>query len=501
MKRTATTLVLLAGFGGGCVSPESQAQRQPPQQGGGFGTVTRGKEVGGLQGPGGEPVMAVRGAAPWGAPSGVQQAGGNTLVGEAGVIRPVSGFGPSRITSNEGCTNCSVPGIGGNILRGGLGSNIRSGSSGGGNYGPPPGYEGGYGPPPGGAGGYGPPPGSGGGYGPPPGYRGRGGYGSPPGGGPGGPPPGYGPGGGLPPGYGAAGPYGPQMPNMPNTGIVPVPGQGPPGAVAALGAYTGTGGGMGMGRPGLPNGRSSINFTGPAGMKVTWQLPDGTFNDEASALTAPKEYNFLQASVYRLRLTSILPDHPGKSFYPTLEVAQGNPKTLVFLSHSSVPLTFSADDFAQAKAGNLVVKVVYLPDPINQDFNTVLGAEEVVSTRLEPGADPVAEAQRRGTILAIIRMGNIDLENRVSPAMTAPPPGAPMMPGPMPGPGPLVPVPTPMPKNKVGADLPLNPPGTATVRPPTALPPLPSSVPTDLPLAPLGPLPPVAPGPMAPPLK
>ena len=260
-----------------------------------------------------------------------------------------------------------------------------------------------------------------------------------------------------------------------------------------------------MARPGMANGRSSINFTGPAGMKVTWQLPDGSFNDEANALTAPKEYNFLQGQVYRLRLTSILPDHPGKSFYPTLEVAPANPKSLTFLAHSSVPITFSPDDFAQARAGNLVVKVVYLPDPANQDFSTVVGAEEVVSTRLEPGADPVAEAQRRGTILAVIRMGNIDLENRVSPAMTAPPPG--MMPvpgGPLPGPRPVPPKTSGL-DAPLGPSLPLaltspigtNPPGTATVRPPAALPPLPPSVPTDLPPAPLGPLAPLAPGPKA----
>jgi hypothetical protein len=317
------------------------------------------------------------------------------------------------------------------------------------------------------------------------------------------------------------------MPVIPNHGILPVPSMGSPGAVAAgpnalMPGMTGPG----MGRVAMSNGRSSINFTGPAGMKVTWQLPDGSFNDEANALTAPKEYNFLQAQVYRLRLTSILPDHPGRSFYPTLEVAPASPKTLTFLAHSSVPITFSADDFAQAKAGNLVVKVVYLPDPANQDFN--IGAEEVVSTRLEPGADPVAEAQRRGTILAVIRMGNIDLENRVSPAMTAPPPGAVpygpppgagpgMLSGPRPLSGPVPSAPTApsfMPKtgSKDGI-APANPPGTATVKspaaPPAPLPPappgpvspdappaavLPPSAPTDLPLAPIVPLAPVAPG-------
>jgi hypothetical protein len=162
--------------------------------------------------------------------------------------------------------------------------------------------------------------------------------------------------------------------------------------------------------------RSSINFTGPAGMKVTCQLPDGSFKDK-DALTTHKEYNFAHGQVYRLRLSNILPDHPGKSFYPTLEVAPATPRTDTFLKHSSVPVNFSADDFAQVKAGNLVVKVIYLPNPSNQDFSTIIGPEEVVSVRLEPGADPVAEAQRRGTILAIIRLGNVDLENRAAPAL------------------------------------------------------------------------------------
>lgn len=412
MKRTAKALVLLAGLGGGgCATSDQQARgpQQQPQPVGGFGTVTRGKQVDSMQGPMGEPVMATayRGATP----GGVKQAGGpNALIGASGVIRPAGGMTPASAN-----TVAMVPGAGGNVIRQ---ANFDA-------------FAGGF-------------------------------------------------------GAGASGPHGPQLPHQ---GIVPVPSMGPPGAVAAFGAMTG-----GMMRPPMVNGRSSINFTGPAGMKVTWQMPDGSFNDESGALTAPKEYNFLQGQVYRLRLTSILPDHPGRSFYPTLEVAPANPKSLTFLAHSSVPITFGPDDFAQARAGNLVVKVIYLPDPINQDFSTVVGAEEVVSTRLEPGADPVAEAQRRGTVLAVIRMGNIDLENRVSPAMTAPPPG--LIPLPPPGflPGGPVPVPV-QPKGKgekLSADGPLapvaptNPPGTASVRTPGALPALPLA-PTDKPPAPVAP--------------
>jgi hypothetical protein len=360
MKRTATTLALLAGFGGGCMSTDTS--KEPTV---GFGTVSRGKQVPGVIGPGGEPVMAARGAMP--GSSSVVQAGG-MMKGESTVKQ--AGF--SHQSAAAECDGCAhVPGAHGSMFgphfskHGGYVSN---------------GVAGGYG---GGMGGY-------------------------------------------------AG------------GIFPVPGQGAPGAVAAVGALVP---GMG-GAAAMAPGRTSIKFTGPAGMKITWQLPTGDFNPEAAGLTAPKEYNFLQGQVYRLRLTQVLPNHPGKSFYPTLEISPANPKTLTFLAHSSVPLTFTNEDFDQAVAGNLVVKVIYLPDRDNQDFASIAGAEELVSTRLAPGDDPVAEAQRRGTILAIVRLGNIDLENRASPAMNAPPPGGPMVlpPGMMPpGPG-APPKPLPVPK-------------------------------------------------------
>jgi hypothetical protein len=38
------------------------------------------------------------------------------------------------------------------------------------------------------------------------------------------------------------------------------------------------------------------------------------------------------------------------------------------------------------------------------------GVSELVSTRLDPGVDPIAEADRRGSILAILRIGNLDLQ-------------------------------------------------------------------------------------------
>lgn len=166
----------------------------------------------------------------------------------------------------------------------------------------------------------------------------------------------------------------------------------------------------------IPTGRTTIFFL-PAALKVTTQLADGSFDTDVDLRSDWKEYRVPQSTVYRLRLKRALPDESVQTFYPTLEVAPATKKSAVFLQQSRVSISFTDDDFAQAKKGQLVVKVIYLPDPSEKDFSTIVDAEEINSTRLEAGVDPVAEAQKRGTILAIIRMGNIDLENRLSPVI------------------------------------------------------------------------------------
>lgn len=355
MKRTATTLALMAGFAGGCMSPEKQKVQQEPPTSGSFNRVSHSQPIPGVVGPTGEPVaFGARGATPGDVP-------GTAKVGGGTGVEPVGHFFHKK---DEGCSDCAhVP-----SLHKYGGQKHQFGQNG--------------------------------------------------------------------------AMYNTGAPNPP--GILPVPGMGPPGAVAAVGAINP----MMMQQP--SNQRSSVKFVGPAGMRIGWQLPGGQFTDEANALTAPAAYNFLQSQVYRLRLSSLLPNYPGKVFYPTLEIVAANPKTLRFLAHTTVPIGFTNEDFDQALAGNMVVKVIYLPDREFADFATVAGAEEIVSTRLDPGADPIAEAQRRGSILAIVTLGNIDLENRFSPQMNQPstygpaiaPPGA--LPGPAPGPG-LMPGPGPMP--------------------------------------------------------
>jgi len=220
-------------------------------------------------------------------------------------------------------------------------------------------------------------------------------------------------------------------------GITPVPANAPPGAVPAIGALPPFAPRM------LSNMRTEVRFGDPAGMKVTWYGPNA-FNDVP--LETPARYNFLQGGVYRLKLSSVA-NRVEKVYYPTLDILPASSKSMTYLAHAAVPITFTDEDFEQVDSGNFLVKVVYLPDPQYQDLATVVGPNELVSTRLEPGVDPIVEAQKRGTILLILRMGNIDLQAPNTPAMDAPNPymmqGMPggVNPGIQPGPSP-----SPMPK-------------------------------------------------------
>lgn len=152
---------------------------------------------------------------------------------------------------------------------------------------------------------------------------------------------------------------------------------------------------------------SQVAFLAPEGAMVFWEAyAPGHFDSEA--LIVPGRYNFPQGAIYRLKLTNIT-NKPGVELYPTLEVAPPTPRTDAYLAHNAIPIQFTNEDLEQVLTGNFVTKVIYLPDPEFQDL-AVAGVETLVSTRLDPGLDPIVEADRRGAILAIVRIGNKDLE-------------------------------------------------------------------------------------------
>lgn len=255
--------------------------------------------------------------------------------------------------------------------------------------------------------------------------------------------------------------------------------------------------GAGLGAPGgrrFPNVRSQIYFVDPPGMKIGWQTVAGGVDRVylPGQLSVPARYNFLQGYIYRLKLTDI-PGRPGLQLYPTIEVAPSTPATDAYLTHNPIPAQFTEEDFDQVQAGNFVTKVIYLPDPKFQEL-AIAGVETLVSTRLEPGVDPILEADRRGTILMIVRLGAIDLEmpNVAPGAVTGEAPmivpgSAPdtvLPPGSLPpGISPYAPAPAPPMTESVPVD------NTAPVAP---APPGPETTPPDMPAVPPPAVPPPA---------
>jgi hypothetical protein len=168
--------------------------------------------------------------------------------------------------------------------------------------------------------------------------------------------------------------------------------------------------------------KSQIYFLDPNGMQVGWQNgtgPNGERTYLPAQLTVPARYNFNQGYIYRLKITNI-PGRAGVALYPSIEVAPTTPITDAYLAHNAIPVQFTSEDFDQVvDGGNFVTKVIYLPDPKYQEL-AVSGVETLVSTRLEPGVDPILEADKRGTILLIVRLGAIDLETPAQPGAAAP---------------------------------------------------------------------------------
>ncbi len=170
-------------------------------------------------------------------------------------------------------------------------------------------------------------------------------------------------------------------------------------------------GGMGPGCPPMggagAGATSQIAFLGVEGGEIMWDI-SGQQMFDSTPLVMPGRQNFPQGAIYRLKLTN-LPGRAGVELYPTLEIAPVTPRTDAYLAHAPIPVQFTDEDLDQVLSGNFVTKVIYLPDPEFQEL-ALSGVETLVSTRLDPGVDPIAEADRRGAILAILRIGNLDLQ-------------------------------------------------------------------------------------------
>lgn len=141
-----------------------------------------------------------------------------------------------------------------------------------------------------------------------------------------------------------------------------------------------------------------VQFQKPRGMNL--HLPD-PFPGTTDIVTAPFRLNVTPGEL-ALKLANI-PGREGLELRTTIDVAAPNAVTDQFLNHNAVAIQFTDEDFSQAESGNFVVKVIYLPHPQEDEAD---GVGTLVSTHLDPSLDPVKEAERRGTVLAVVRLGN-----------------------------------------------------------------------------------------------
>jgi len=203
----------------------------------------------------------------------------------------------------------------------------------------------------------------------------------------------------MEPGPGVGGP-GPGVINMPTPGIEPASYAAP--IVGGGGGAMGGGGGVGAM---MAASEVQVLFARPEAMQVSFDS-GGSYG--SSPIITPGRQNFMQGGVYRLKITGV-PGREGTELYPSLEIGPPTRQTAAYLAHNAIPIQVTEEDFDQILAGNFVTKVIYLPEPDFQEL-ALAGVETLVSTRLDPGVDPIVEANRRGAILAVLRIGNKDME-------------------------------------------------------------------------------------------
>jgi len=155
---------------------------------------------------------------------------------------------------------------------------------------------------------------------------------------------------------------------------------------------------------------TQIHFDSPAGMEIAWMADDGSYS--ATQLTAPAKYDFDQGWLYRLKLSSII-GHPDEELYATLKVV-APPLPEGQMENHALSIRFADEDFDNAMAGHPVLKVLFLTAPEYRELSlaSVEGSEyqTISSLELDPGIDVMLEAAMRGTVVAVVHLGDRDWE-------------------------------------------------------------------------------------------
>lgn len=192
----------------------------------------------------------------------------------------------------------------------------------------------------------------------------------------------------------------PSSPSSLNQGILPVPGQGPPGAVAAVGAYPIVGQTTSIV---IPNPAPLVagKFLVPAGVRVT--LFPGS--ELSKMYDAPIVVGMRPGYVYRFELTN-LPYNPGKSLYPEVELRGVLvPRPGMKYMDYPIPLLFTQADIERVLRGALITKVIYLEDP-EKAIPAATQPDFPIETLDGSVPEALKNAYANGRMMAIVRLGD-----------------------------------------------------------------------------------------------
>jgi RNA polymerase sigma factor (sigma-70 family) len=149
-----------------------------------------------------------------------------------------------------------------------------------------------------------------------------------------------------------------------------------------------------------------LRIAGPAGMKVHLVSPTDQ-GGKSTVIDVPGRLDLRPGKRYRLKLTDI-PNRPGVRRFPTVEIPKLDGAAETFASVSAIPIPFTDRDFKRVDEGQAITKVVYLAKRKEKENE----AEEPITIASYDYTGPglIEEAKRRGTVLVVVRMGNIDLK-------------------------------------------------------------------------------------------
>lgn len=144
-----------------------------------------------------------------------------------------------------------------------------------------------------------------------------------------------------------------------------------------------------------------VRFSGPEGTRFS--LPAGPgFPDAGETKLMAGLY---LGQVYRFKITNI-PGEPGAELFPTVEIIDRTFPPPGQALRFPIPLNLTRFDLADALAGKLVTRVIYLEDtatalPVPETIDTARGFD------VDATQDPLQVADQLGRPVAIIRIGSL----------------------------------------------------------------------------------------------